>query len=121
ELQQKLSETEATLSSRQSELEAKKFEAMELAAANRELRQQMERDRTDLGEKQKEFKEQLELIGKTMVQPGTQLLRKENQENITLLLHPLKEKIEAFEKEIQKNQKQDIQQFATMKQMVQSL
>src|SRR5690606_23056569 len=88
ELQQKLSETEATLSSRQSELEAKKFEAVELAAANRELRQQMERDRTDLGEKQKELKEQLELIGKTMVQQGTQLLRKENQENITLLLHP---------------------------------
>lgn len=120
-LQQKLTETEQVLQTRQQELEQKKFEAVELASANKELRLQMDRDRTDLQEKQKELREQLELIGKAMVQQGTQQLRKENQENLNLVLHPLKEKIEAFEKEIQKNQKQDIEQFATMKQMVQSL
>lgn len=121
DLQAQLLETEQILAARQTELEQKKFELVELATENRTLRERMEQDRTDLTERQKELKEQLELVGKAMIQQGTKQLQTENNEQLSQLLTPFKEKIAAFEKEIRENKLKDMEQFATMKEMVQSL
>lgn len=121
DLQAQLLETEQILVARQTELEQKKFELVELATENRTLRERMEQDRNDLSERQKELKEQLELVGKAMIQQGTKQLQTENNEQLSQLLTPFKEKIAAFEKEIRENKLKDMEQFATMKEMVQSL
>lgn len=116
-----MDEASRELIEKQSELDRNQLRIVELSTMNNALKETMDRDKSDLHEKQKELKEQLELVGQSMVQQGTKLLKTENQENLATLLNPFKEKIAAFEKEIRENKLKDIEQFATMKEMVQSL
>lgn len=56
-----------------------------------------------------------------MIQKGTKMLQTENQQNILTILEPFKNQLSKFEKEVQETKLKDIEQFASMKEMVSSL
>jgi DNA recombination protein RmuC len=81
----------------------------------------IEQERHNSEDKQKELKEQLQLLGKDFVSQGSRLLRTENEQQLGQLLNPLKERLEAFEKEVRNNIKQDIERFSSMEGLVKAL
>lgn len=122
---------------RRSAAEKTRFEELmiEKDTVNQELREQfirleseskaleriIEQERSNSEEKQRELKEQLQLLGKDFVSHGSRLLRSENEQHLGLLLNPLKERLEAFEKEVRNNNKQDIERFSSMEGLVKAL
>jgi len=81
----------------------------------------LEENKRHASEKQQELKEQLQLLGKDFVSQGSKILKSENEAQLGTLLKPLKEKLEAFEKEVRDNNKQDIERFSSMEGLVKAL
>ncbi len=98
-----------------------KTENIQLKAENNGLEKTMSLERETFSERQKELREQLELIGKDIVQHGTKLLKTDSQERLSEILAPLKEKIDRFEQKIVANNQQDIKQFANMETLIKTL
>lgn len=92
-----------------------------LVAENENLKILVERERRSAEELQIELKKQLELLGKNMVNEGSRILKTENEQQLNQLLTPLKERLEAFEKEVRTNNKQDIERFSSMESLVKTL
>ena len=103
------------------ELEQYKIKSIQLETELNALKVRFSEERENASEKEKNLKEQLELIGKDLIQRGTSLLRSENEEKLNAVLLPFKDKLLAFEKEVRDNNKKDIEQFANMQAVVKSL
>lgn len=85
------------------------------------LEKLLEENKRHATEKQQELKEQLQLLGKDFVSQGSKILKSENEAQLGTLLKPLKERLEAFEKEVRDNNKQDIERFSSMEGLVKAL
>lgn len=118
---QKIDENSEALIAKQSELEQIQFKLVEANTEVRTLRERLEAERQDSIQKQKESKEQVELIAQSIIQKGTKMLQSENQQNILTILEPFKNQLSKFEKEVQDTKLKDIEQYASMKEMVTSL
>jgi DNA recombination protein RmuC len=71
---------------------------------------------------QKEFlTQQLQLMGKDFVMQGSKTLQTESHQKLNELLHPFKEKLALFEKEVRDNHKRDIEQYSNMSAVVKTL
>ncbi len=102
-------------------LEELKLTNIKLATEKEGLIHQLENERKTGLEKQKELREQLELIGKNIVSEGNKSLKDENELRLSAILNPLKEKLEKFEKKVNENKEHDIQRFANMETLVKTL
>ncbi|MBL1279733.1 MAG: DNA recombination protein RmuC [Fluviicola sp.] len=111
----------SNLESLESEVDEFKTQSIQLAAENKGLEQSIQRERETADKKQKELREQLELIGKDIVAQGSKALKSENEQRLSEILNPLKEKLEKFEKKISENNAQDIKQFANMETLIKTL
>ncbi len=103
------------------ETEEYKMRAIQLEAANQSSRELLENEKRYSEEKQKELKTQLELLGKNLVQQGSNVLKTENEQKINALLEPFKERLIAFEKEVRETNKQEIERYASMHTVIRSL
>lgn len=110
-----------SLFEKQNELEQTKYKLVETTTEIRSLRERLELERLDSIIKQKESKEQVELMAQSMIQKGTKMLQTENQQNIQTILEPFKNQLHKFEKEVQETKLKDIEQYASMKEMMSSL
>tara|TARA_R110002072_G_scaffold282761_1_gene445805 strand:- start:28268 stop:29506 length:1239 start_codon:yes stop_codon:yes gene_type:complete len=98
-----------------------KTQSIQLGAENKGLEQSIIREQKSAERKQKDLREQLELIGKDIVTQGSKTLKTENEQRLSQLLSPLKEKLEKFEQKITKNNESDIKQFANMETLIKTL
>ncbi len=98
-----------------------KTQSIRLLAEKEGLEKSIESEREIASSKQKELREQLELIGKDIVSQGSKALKVENEQRLSEILNPLKEKLEKFEKKINENNAQDIKQFANMETLIKTL
>lgn len=117
----KQEETSDTLASNQLDLAQLQLNLIEANTNVQSLRERLEQERSDSIVKQKESKEQVELMAQSMIMKGTKMLQTENQQNILTLLEPFKNQLSKFEKEVQETKLKDIEQYASMKEMVSSL
>ena len=98
-----------------------KMKTIQLEAANQSVRELLENEKRYSEEKQKELKTQLELLGKDLVQQGSNVLKTENEQKINALLEPFKERLIAFEKEVRETNKQEIERYASMNTVIRTL
>lgn len=103
------------------ELEEYKMNSIRLATEKEGLIQQLENERKLSIEKQAELTKQLELIGKDIVLEGNKALKTENEQQLNLLLNPLKEKLEKFEAKVNENKEHDIKRYANMESLIKVL
>lgn len=101
--------------------EEARVRAIQTEAGNQSLRDQLENEKRYSEEKQKELRTQLELLGKDLVQQGSNVLKTESEQQINAILEPLKERLTAFEKEVRESNKQEIERFASMTSVIRSL
>lgn len=101
--------------------EEARVRAIQAEAGNQSLRDQLENEKRYSEEKQKELRTQLELLGKDLVQQGSNVLKTESEQQINAILEPLKERLTAFEKEVRESNKQEIERFASMTSVIRSL
>lgn len=94
---------------------------IQLEAENQNLSRQLLSEKEANIQQQKELKNQLELLGKNLVQQGSIVLRNENELKLNALLNPLKERLQAFENEMKIANRQDIERFTSMETIVKSL
>lgn len=98
-----------------------KERAIRAESETESLKKLLEENKKFADEKQKDLREQLELLGKDFVTQGSRILKSENELQLGTLLKPLKERLEAFEKEVRENNKQDIERFSSMEGLVKAL
>lgn len=103
------------------ELEKERIKSITLETEKSGLQTQLNYERENSIEKQKELKTQLELLGKDLVQQGANVLKTESEQKFTALLEPLKEKITSFEREVRDANKQDIERFTSMETIIKTL
>lgn len=120
-LNSKIETAEQLALQKQLELDQNKLTIVALQTENTSLKERMEQDRLDIQTKQKELKEQVELISQSIIQQGTKQLQIENRENLSSLLEPFKQQLSKFEKEVQETKVKGVEQHATMTEMVRSL
>jgi DNA recombination protein RmuC len=71
---------------------------------------------------QKEFlTNQLQLMGKDLVEQGSKTLKTESHQKLNELLNPFKDKLELFEREVRDNHKRDLEQYSNMSAVVKTL
>lgn len=117
----KISNLTESLRSLEEKTEHYKTQSIQLAAEKNAIEQSIVTEREIASSKQKELREQLELIGKDIVSQGSKTLKVENEQRLSEILSPLKEKLEKFEKKISDNNDQDIKQFANMETLIKTL
>ncbi len=120
-VQKSIDQLSAEATSKTQLLEDLKLTNIKLATEKEGLVHQLENERKTGLEKQKELREQLELIGKNIVSEGNKSLKDENELRLSAILNPLKEKLEKFEKKVNENKEHDIQRFANMETLVKTL
>ncbi|MFA7274801.1 MAG: DNA recombination protein RmuC [Crocinitomicaceae bacterium] len=90
--------------------------------AENDLYQKQLHDEKESFVEQKEFlTQQLQLLGKDLVEQGSKTLKMESHQKLNELLHPFKEKLDQFEKEVRDNHKRDIEQYSNMSAVVRTL
>lgn len=67
------------------------------------------------------LKEQLELMGKELILRGSQVIRSENQSQLSQFLLPFKEKLDTFEKEVKANNQRETERFVNMQTIIKGL
>jgi DNA recombination protein RmuC len=121
----KTRQNNSELNERQIELmrqsEEARVRAIQAEAGIQSLREQLENEKRYSDEKQKELRTQLELLGKDLVQQGSNVLKTESEQQFNAILEPLKERLSAFEKEVRESNKQEIERFASMTSVIRSL
>ena len=120
-VQKSIDQLSAEATSKAQLLEDLKLTNIKLVTEKEGLVHQLENERKTGLEKQKELREQLELIGKNIVSEGNKSLKDENELRLSAILNPLKEKLEKFEKKVNENKEHDIQRFANMETLVKTL
>jgi DNA recombination protein RmuC len=90
-------------------------------AENDLYQKQLENEKTNYIEQKEFLTQQLHLMGKDLVEQGSKTLKTESHQKLNELLHPFKEKLELFEKEVRENNKRDIEQYSNMSAVVKTL
>jgi DNA recombination protein RmuC len=105
------------------EIQSKEFyiRTILLEAENNNLQNFVVSEKQSHSDHQKELKNHLELIGKNLIQQGSQVLRTENEQKLNALLNPLKERLQAFENEVKIANRQEIERFTSMETIVKAL
>ena len=94
---------------------------IQLETENTNLKQFISTEKQAHADHQRELKNHLELIGKNLIQQGSQVLRNENEQKLNALLNPLKERLQAFENEVKIANRQEIERFSSMETIVKAL
>lgn len=114
-LMERLQARESELKSLQGELQQLQLHGTELQAGNTGLREQLARLQTELGNERQKFEEKLTLLegareqmtlqfkelAAEILEDKSKRFTLSNQENIALILKPLQEKIQHFEKKVE--------------------
>lgn len=98
--------------------------SVELARLRENLNSQLQRvdeQRQDIDEMHKKFTLQFENIAGKLLDEKSQKFTDQNQKNLDLLLHPLKEKIDAFEKKVENVYDQELRDKISLKEEVRKL
>ncbi|AFD08889.1 DNA recombination protein RmuC [Solitalea canadensis] len=98
--------------------------SVELARLRENLNSQLQRvdeQRQDIEEIQKKFALQFENIAGKLLEEKSQKFTDQNQKNLDQLLHPLKEKIDAFEKKVETAYDQELRDKISLKEEVKKL
>lgn len=105
------------------EIRAQEFlvKTIQLETENTNLKQLISTEKQAHADHQRELKNHLELIGKNLIQQGSQVLRNENEQKLNALLNPLKERLQAFENEVKIANRQEIERFSSMETIVKVL
>ena len=105
------------------EIRAQEFlvKTIQLETENTNLKQFISTEKQAHADHQRELKNHLELIGKNLIQQGSQVLRNENEQKLNALLNPLKERLQAFENEVKIANRQEIERFSSMETIVKAL
>ena len=116
-----INELKASLDSLNTDVDTYKTRSIQLDAEKSSLERIIEIERDSATSKQAELREQLELIGKDIVNKGSKSLNTENEARLNQILTPLKEKLEKFEQKITENTEKDIKQFTNMETLIKTL
>lgn len=120
-LQQEQTTLLSDLSQKQELLQTFSKDKTILETQNQYLQAQLEELKSGQSTVEKTLKEQLELMGKELVLRSNQILRSENQEQLTLLLNPFKEKLDLFEKEVKSANEKGAERFLTLDSTIRTL
>lgn len=85
------------------------------------IKGQLAEQKENQSKSEQTLKEQLELMGKEIVMKSSQLLRSENQIQLTQFLTPFKEKLEAFEKEVKQKNEKETERYVNMETIIRGL
>lgn len=120
-LKQKLAQSESELKSLADKAENYRVTTASIEAKFNALDEQVLQEREMHLQQQKEMKEQLELMGKDIVRQGASVLKTENEEKLNSLLEPLKERINAFEKEVREANRLGSERHVSMEAVIKTL
>lgn len=88
---------------------------------NKNLLEKVEKRKQEIEDTKKEFKTEFENIANKILESNRVSLTKDNREQVDLLLKPLKEKLETFQKEVKENRESWIQTNASLMEQIKQL
>ncbi len=121
QLKKKILDSEARIQQLSGATEDARVMAAAMEATQRSLEEQLQQEKDSHAEKQQELKEQLELMGKDLVRQGASVLKSENEEKLNAILEPLKERINAFEKEVREANRLGTERHVSMEAVIKTL
>lgn len=121
QLKKKILDSEARIQQLSGATEDARVMAAAMEATQRSLEEQLQQEKDTHAEKQQELKEQLELMGKDLVRQGASVLKSENEEKLNAILEPLKERINAFEKEVREANRLGTERHVSMEAVIKTL
>lgn len=121
QLKKKLLESESRIQQLSGVTEDARVMAAAMEATQKSLEEQLQQEKDTHAEKQQELKEQLELMGKDLVRQGASVLKTENEEKLNAILEPLKERINAFEKEVREANRLGTERHVSMEAVIKTL
>ncbi len=121
QLKKKLLESESRIQQLSGVTEDARVMAAAMEATQKSLEEQLQQEKDTHAEKQQELKEQLELMGKDLVRQGASVLKSENEEKLNAILEPLKERINAFEKEVREANRLGTERHVSMEAVIKTL
>jgi len=121
QLKKKILESEERIQSLSHSTEEARVMAAAMEARQHSLEEQLQQEKDAHTKKQEELKEQLELMGKDLVRQGASVLKTENEEKLNAILEPLKERINAFEKEVREANRLDTERHVSMEAVIKTL
>lgn len=102
-------------------LEEEKRKCIIIETESKMLSKQLEDEKANKAQNEKNLKEQLELMGKELILRGSQVIRSENELQLNQLLNPFKEKIESFEKEVKSSVQKESERYINMHAVIKNL
>jgi DNA recombination protein RmuC len=121
QLKKKIIDSEERLQQQANTAEESRVMAAAMEARQRSLEEQLQQEKNAHSQKQQELKEQLELMGKDLVRQGASVLKTENEEKLNAILEPLKERINAFEKEVREANRLGTERHVSMEAVIKTL
>jgi DNA recombination protein RmuC len=121
QLKKKIIDSEGRLQQLANTAEESRVMAAAMEARQRSLEEQLQQEKDAHSQKQQELKEQLELMGKDLVRQGASVLKTENEEKLNAILEPLKERINAFEKEVREANRLGTERHVSMEAVIKTL
>ncbi len=121
QLKKKIIDSEGRLQHQANIAEESRVMAAAMEARQRSLEEQLQQEKDAHSQKQQELKEQLELMGKDLVRQGASVLKTENEEKLNAILEPLKERINAFEKEVREANRLGTERHVSMEAVIKTL
>lgn len=121
QLKKKVLDSESRIQQLSSTTEESRVMAAAMEARQKSLEEQLQQEKDAHTQKQLELREQLELMGKDLVRQGASVLKTENEEKLNAILEPLKERINAFEKEVREANRLGAERHVSMEAVVKTL
>lgn len=127
-LEKTISEKESTIKDLELKRDASEKTIVELTGKlagldneNKNLLEKVEKRKQEMEDTKKEFKTEFENIANKIMESNRVSLTKDNREQVDLLLKPLKEKLETFQKEVKENRESWIQTNASLIEQIKQL
>ena len=98
-----------------------KSEQAELRENNKTLINKLDNQENDQIEKQKQLRNEFELLANKIFEDKSSTFKKESKESIESILNPLKDKIKDFEKKVDDSQKESVGMHSALKTQLDSL
>lgn len=98
-----------------------KSEQAELRENNKTLKNKLDNQENDQIEKQKQLRNEFELLANKIFEDKSSTFKKESKESIESILNPLKDKIKDFEKKVDDSQKESVGMHSALKTQLDSL
>ncbi|MDD5376549.1 MAG: DNA recombination protein RmuC [Candidatus Gracilibacteria bacterium] len=127
-LEKTISEKESTIQDLELKRSASEKTIVELTGKlagldneNKNLLEKVEKRKQEIEDTKKEFKTEFENIANKILESNRVSLTKDNREQVDILLKPLKEKLETFQKEVKENRESGIQTNASLMEQIKQL